>query len=164
MDTYIFYFSVMGWATICPWINNDGLGMACMYSMRVILAFLRDHSLSNYDSVPVNTNVKSRLRARKYSKCIKTRYEASRELKRSSKSGLFEIKKSFHLPRFILFPYNFQRLIKESMSNIFRTIFSSQFLFCNTLRNGKLYKSRFIPCVAFGFVFKGDSNQLSEQK
>ena len=144
--------------------------MACMYCMRVILAFLRDHSLSNYDSVPVNTNVKSRLRARKYSKCIKTRHEAStsgycsRELKRSSKSGLFEIKKSFHLPRFILFPYNFQRLIKESMSNIFRTIFSSQFLFCNTLRNGKLYKSRFIPCVAFGFVFKGDSNQLSEQK
>ena len=125
-----------------------------------------------FSSRELNTNVKSRLRARKYSKCIKTRYEASRELKRSSKSGLFEMsKKAFPLAEALKYCLScshtiFSDLLRsfKSMSNIFRTIFSSQFLFCNTLRNGKLYKSRFIPCVAFGFVFKGDSNQLSEQK
>ena len=47
--------------------------------------------LSNYASVPTNNNLKSTLRARKYSKCMKTWHEASasgycsRELKRTSK-------------------------------------------------------------------------------
>ena len=48
-------------------------------------------ALSNYASVPANNNLKSRLRARKYSKCMKTWHEAStsgycsRELKCKSK-------------------------------------------------------------------------------
>ena len=53
----------------------------------------KNRPLSNYASVPVNNNLKSRLRARKYSKCIKTWHEAStsgscsRELKRNSKAA-----------------------------------------------------------------------------
>ena len=57
----------------------------------VVSGTVCNRPLSNYASVPANNNLKSRLRARKYSKCMKTWHEAStsgycsRELKRNSK-------------------------------------------------------------------------------
>ena len=71
--------------------------LACKTSSNHIL-FATNRALSNYASVPVNNNLKSRLWARKYSKCMKTWQEAStsgycsRELKRKTKVVYLPVK------------------------------------------------------------------------
>ena len=56
-----------------------------------LLLRIQNRPLSNYASVPMNSNLKSRLPAKIYSKCMKTWHEAStsgyclRELKCNSK-------------------------------------------------------------------------------